>query len=633
MISLLLSAALSLAAPMVLADAEELEALRALEDDKLITARERATAILKARRSMVATYVMGYVHFIGEGNFPRARFLFDAAKRALLARYGDPPQDPDARAWHRQILRDQRWLMGNMDLREAELAIIDEHDREYTPKLDAWRIWPLIKLGRFEEARAIGLRLKEAEDEVDRLKAYNGLLTIEDELRHRQGSWDWSTRAVEATQGRSCVILENTGLSARRVLNIEQIEPLQQRAIKAEERDCPNSPYLGLSTAHLIAGRFQPSIAAMKEVRAEPRSGQARMQNEMQIRGRFVEILYALGQLGPALERAEEIIDWPDRKGTSSISQETQMLSDLLLHAAVIEARLIELRERFAARGLVQSVALYQEAQALLVSRWEKRRMAHRLAADPTRFLDLMRPYWTDVVPWYAGISLDVFGLGATRAALAAARAVDDEPIPRLRAYYDALEAELLWREGALAAAERKIEAALAEIPELDALLRLRLLALGVDAARRLRGEVDEAAWHALLTGWPTALRILDVALPAHVTHDGAPLSAAIAARLGASPRLTRGPFEVAVGQIEGRTRLCVRAPGGFQYSCAEVTAEINAQAADDEARIIAAIDAFHAEALAPKVELTQRDINSLDGSPIRVDAKQAISELLGDTP
>ena len=40
-------------------------------------------------------------------------------------------------------------------------------------------------------------------------------------------------------------------------------------------------------------------------------------------------------------------------------------------------------------------------------------------------------------------------------------------------------------------------------------------------------------------------------------------------------------------------------------------------------------LDAFHVEAFSPKVTLTQSDLNSLDGSPVRVGADEVVKKVM----
>ena len=42
-------------------------------------------------------------------------------------------------------------------------------------------------------------------------------------------------------------------------------------------------------------------------------------------------------------------------------------------------------------------------------------------------------------------------------------------------------------------------------------------------------------------------------------------------------------------------------------------------------------LDRFHRKVFAPKIDLTQREINSLDGSAVRGDADQVLRDVLGE--
>ena len=75
----------------------------------------------------------------------------------------------------------------------------------------------------------------------------------------------------------------------------------------------------------------------------------------------------------------------------------------------------------------------------------------------------------------------------------------------------------------------------------------------------------------------------------------------------------------------ESSSEICII--GRKRYGCGRIT---HAELDDDVDRIAAAIDAFHDDAFAPKIEMTQMDISSLDGRSIRSDARQAIDALIG---
>ena len=54
------------------------------------------------------------------------------------------------------------------------------------------------------------------------------------------------------------------------------------------------------------------------------------------------------------------------------------------------------------------------------------------------------------------------------------------------------------------------------------------------------------------------------------------------------------------------------------------------ADAVIDSDPVLAAIDGFHSAAFSPRVSLTQADLNSLDGSTVRVDADEVLKGVLG---
>jgi len=613
---------LSLLSPGLRGDAAELEALASLDAGKLIRAREQAQKLLSKEDSFIAHFVMAKVHHQGEGNNARARFLLEQLKARLLREHPLPLRDPEVRRWYKRILLAQEWVLADMDLREEELEIIDEHDEHFQPSRDPYRIWALVKLRRYKEARLLGERLILSDNRAVRLKAYNGLLALEDEARNRKASWEWALKATEATRRKSCVVLSNTALAARRAFRLKEALRFDQEALKAKDHDCPTSPYSQITTVQLIMGRFQQSLSALKLLQEQPREGRLRVQNEMQIKGRAVELLYALGQFKEALIRVEEIIDNPDRQGTTSVSAENFALANALLHQTVISGGLERMRERVAARKIWERFELMEELKESRLSRWEKRRMALRLAAQPRLLRDMIRPYFTDVMPWYAGEMILLFGAGLMSAAIEDARAHEPDFAPLPGAYLDALEAELAWRQGEHEEALQLSKAALQNLPKDDRLLRLRV--------QGFRNDIKAAGprgWHEIMHSWPSLVRILGLSIPAWVKHDGDELAARVASRLLSSPRLHPGEaeaaFQIFISRKEKQLSLCLSAPDGFQYQCAQSESE----------EIPAILETFHDKIFSPKLELTQKEINSLDGAPIRLDADHAVREILGEDP
>ncbi|MCA9546257.1 MAG: hypothetical protein KC613_17755 [Myxococcales bacterium] len=628
LVLLLLLAALPALAQRLPGSAGELEAYASLDARKYATARRQAEAILDEGPSLIATFVLGSVHYRGEGNHPRGLFLVREAKRMLVERYGEPPDDVAWQLWHKRIMLEEQWLLGEMDRREDQLKALDEHDRFYQPPMEVRRIWPLLKLGRFDEARAIGNRYIHDDDQWVRERAYNGLMAVEDEARNRQASYDWGQKGLTDSRKESCIIATNLALAARRCFKFGEAEEYDQIALKANDQSCPTPPYNQLAVVHLIQGRYQQSLSAIKELRKQPRTPDVRVQNEMDIRARLTELLYAMGQHEQAEKRVREIIARPDRAGLTSASAENIRLANHTLFHAVITARIHQQAERAAVRNLLGSWEARWQAQQLGTLRFEHARQAMKLAAEPQLVVDMVRPYYTDTMPWYSATLIDMLGTGVIQGMVRQARQMEPDFPELAGAYLDAMAGEVAWREGDWAQAVALADAALAKLPEPAVLLRHRVRAWRADALTRQGGDPRDE-WAAVMNRFPTVMRLLDLALPVTVTHDGSAAAADAAERLGRSPRLAvragGAPFEVRLNAAEKGLSLCLYSAGGGRVNCAESEDGL------EEAGVITACDLFHDTVFAPKVSLTQSDINSLDGRPQRVSAQDALKGLFGD--
>lgn len=615
--------------------AEELEALTSLDGSKYARARRQAEAVLAAApESIPGLYVLATVHHRGEGNHPRALYLVRKARRLLEAAYGKVPEDPRWQLWHKRLLFEEQWILGEMDERQGQLSLLQYMDEIYRPPEPVRQIWPLLKLRRFEEARQVGRDHLHAPEDWVRERALNGLMAIEDEARNRKASYDWGKRGLEETRGESCIIASNLALAARRCFLFDEAEQYDRIALKADDDSCPTSPYNQLAVIYLLQGKFQQALSAVKELRKVPRAPDLRVQNEMDIRARLTELLFALGQLPAAEDRVSEIVARPDRAGMTSASSENIRLANLTLYAAVMTARERQHLERAAIRGFFGGFDERLTAQRKAAARWEQVREAVKLAAHPYLLVDMVRPYYTDVLPWYSPILIDMLGEGVLAAALREARSVSEDFPAKAHAYLAAFEAELAWRDDDLEETRRLTTKAMEALPAQAVLLRLRLTALRADATQRVGGDAT-ADWQQVLENHPTLLRQLDLAVPVMVASEGSPEAAEAARRMQDSPRVkvrSKAAFEVRFeGSGEG-INVCLNSARGTRIHCAEVKAsEANPSVDGLNALALAACDAFHDKVLSPRVELTQIDINSLDGRPQRVSASEALKGLVGE--
>ena len=242
-------------------------------------------------------------------------------------------------------------------------------------------------------------------------------------------------------------------------------------------------------------------------------------------------------------------------------------------------------------------------------------------------------------MPWYQGHLIDVVGEGVLSEALeqAAAREQQEPDGPHkafAMAYFEALRGELAWRKGALKEAIAFAEKALGGLPERAALLRRRVMAWYGDSLLR-RGRHDDARtqFQEVLQHYPTTFRHLGLTLPVSFSDDGSPQARALVAVLKNSRRLAPGNlgFQVRAQLSNERLELCLATERGHHFQCVVEPAAKHAKTEALESRLLAMADLFHAKGFAPGIELTQRDINTLDGSPTRGNVDDVLKGILGD--
>jgi hypothetical protein len=176
----------------------ELEAFFALVSQRMIRARELAEKLLTQQPdSFVAHYVLGEVEHDAEANFPRAVFHLERAKVLFDQRFGDPPGDGAPFRWHSRILLALANAYGEIERHHEKLALLAHYNELYDPDALAERAWPLMKLRRFDDARAAVDDALATGDPRQREIALNSLCAIEFEAGNDIASYDACKRAMD----------------------------------------------------------------------------------------------------------------------------------------------------------------------------------------------------------------------------------------------------------------------------------------------------------------------------------------------------------------------------------------------------------------------------------------------------
>jgi hypothetical protein len=629
-------------------------------------------------KPILGALVLAQVYEESEGNFPKALFWVRQALEWIIKDCGERPKDLRAQQLHRDLLLQESMVLGSMDRRQEQLNALERYESIYQPPKNDRKIWPLVKLGRFEEARQIGLKQIKSDNSFVRNRAFNGLMAVECEARNRKASYDWGMRGHIDAQKKSCVIALNMGLASRQCFKFDEEERFNRLALNAAQEDCSSSPYIQSSATYLIRGEFQKSISALSSW--VPSTAMEWSQSHMRVKARRAELMFGLGVWYRGLKEIYEVVTYPDRSaGTDSASEEMLNLESYVLYWALLEGERIAAEERRAVRSIWGSLKRQSRRVSLAWRQWRVKRQVIRYATYQHNLIDLIRPYFSSVMPWYSTTITHILGGGVLRSSLASARRSEVDDYPEIAsAYFDGFEAELAWVEGDYPQVLMLIERAIASIPKAARLLRYRLTALRWAARSEQNNlyELDDDL-HLLLSEYPLPLRLLDLKIPVKVSLSGGDLAEEVHTYLKRSPRfIIDESASLSLQIIEGDQviKLCLIGARGNRYRCAETLTDLKKERAllqrrrqgqkgqphdiqharsqvkggdkdqradtDDKTSrdewstplepnaALRLVDRAHQELFAPLVELTQKEMDTLDGNIRQLKAEDALDML-----
>ncbi|HKU40278.1 MAG TPA: hypothetical protein VJR89_19090, partial [Polyangiales bacterium] len=163
-----------------------------------------------------------------------------------------------------------------------------------------------------------------------------------------------------------------------------------------------------------------------------------------------------------------------------------------------------------------------------------------------------------------------------------------------------------------------------------ELLLRARTLALCSEAARTL-GRPDALRFYEqAFQADPGVFRRLDLKIPVRIQASG-DVGESVASRLSGSPRILEDDAGLLL-RVDGNNTggsACLYSRDQSTLGCGKVSAI----ATDDADSVVAKlVREFHEKVFAPRIDMSQSDINSLDGTNlVRDDALKTLFD--GDAP
>ena len=612
----------------------EREAWLFAEAGRHIRARELADGILRKNPdSFVAHLVIGYVNHYAEADFPRALFYLERALALYERRYGPSPEPSKPWRWHATMLKELANVHGTLEHYSQRLAFIARFNLLYEPDMIADRAWPLMKMGRYEEARAAAAQgLSLVDRPSQRAIALNALCAIEFEAGNDGASYVACKRAVD--EGRNggmevtAVDLTNFAESSRSLFKLDEAERI---GLEASELDVSwyGNPWVELAELYTREGRFAEALSALKRVpqyRAQ-RPPHVRDADRNETRRAIASFLLVTSRADDAIAVTDRALVLPDRRSHNSRdpAQDRVVIALLDRRAKLLaaEQRMEEAcAEPFYARPWAFLQASYLRLRAL-----PGKALVERLLRDDTRLSGILRigtAASAILPPWLAGELVDVLGPGIVHDVLEKAHARDSRE--GAGAYYDAFAADVALRAGKEEQAVDRATGALAALAPGELLLRARTLAISAEASWNL-GRTGSALHHyeeAFLAD-PGVFRRLELSVPVRFEVRGDGVAEDVESRLSGSPRLREEDAGLLLRIVANRSggSACLMGSDRSEIGCGRVSAKATDDAGEVAAKIVRD---FHAHLFAPRIDMGQTDINSLDGTNlVRDDALKTL--------
>jgi tetratricopeptide (TPR) repeat protein len=444
--------------------ATEAEALNLYEQEQMVSARTKAEeALTENPNSIVGHYVMGCVLQEAEGSLARAMFHLGRARELYETTWAASAR-PAGAPWelHREILYKVQSLAGQMELFDYQLQVLGYHDYLYDPDLLAEHAWPLMALGRYDEAREFATKASEVRnDPYQKSAGLNALCAIEGEAGTRQPYLDACLAALENAKARAArdpehgsiaVHAYNAAMAAHSTLDFAREEQLALEGVSRLEMT-PANPWRQLARLYVDQGRMTEAVEALREMQRWKRRQPAylREQAHAETDVAFATVLLVAGRTEIGLPAVDRAIDQPDRRGLTTSRPEQALGAHALLRRSLRITDDERTYELAGARGFFGGFGDRMAISGHSSQIWADEERIRSTLADDDRITRTFRIYvkgGIEPIPvWLLGDLIEVLGPGVVSVALRRAREAEGDD-PRMTPYYQALEAEIALQQG-----------------------------------------------------------------------------------------------------------------------------------------------------------------------------------------
>ncbi len=617
---------------------QELQAEKAYMDGKLVEAKKWIEEVFaKNPDSPVALFLMGMIIRESEGNSTRALYYYNQAMAFAEHQCGTRPTTTNCVKWHSWIWAEKIYTLTNIDRPQEAYDEILKYDQIYIPRLDAAKIWPLLKLRRHDEARNIAKFVLEYENNKDtRLTAYNGLCCIEADLNHRIETNRVCTEASK--QMSSMIIHNNTHIAKFSIFDLAGAE-----MIAREGASLPNDMYDSiwpmLIYQYTLEERFAEAISAAQEAANIQRNldGIAHEMTRANHLEGIAQLMMGLGRYEEAYQFAHEVHQLPDRTGNTSVAPEFDQLTNLGFYYVILNAYDHYL-------NVLQTHATWKDKIKYQFKKFEivfekftiARKLMHIMQNDKL-LITLITPYPTysgvdETMPlWMLSQLQSAVGTAILTSANQTSQKQETELLDKSTPYYQAMEAELAYFTHDDTKFLKLSSLAIANLPAQERIRRSLLKTMLAKVMER-QGHATEAmsAYLELLRANPSFMLMLNIALPVNISKNLSGMDAQLQSWILADPRLKKNnqsKITIEVSHQAALHRLCLLDNFNSEIYCKVF--DIQEKKYLTTPRL--AVREFLDEALGAKVDLSQLDMTTLNGAPTKDNNKAAIQNLMSN--
>ena len=569
-------------------EARALEICDALALRENVRARELAQRwIAEQPDSAAAQFALAEVLVRVEGNLARALFHLNRAEELTNYTSLGRAMASGAPEWHYLTISQLSYVHQLMGNQQASLDYLDKIEAVYGQEVESFRGWPLIKMQKWEEARASAESvLATSNDARERSRAWNTLCAVElSELRPAESleACDRSINEDEAlSEGENgdpdTVYLMNASEVSLSMLRMEDAEDYLTRASRYLDPESVGDPWIYLLFLYMNQSRFDEARTALDNMlvwrdQQEPIVGVMNRAEHFLVSAMFLTLA---GYPEDAATLSATALNQPDRTGSYSADEAQKDSIAALINHIANQTAWEQALENAATLDFGDALLARASALTFRFKAWRSARHAAALFADTQVLLNRLRPYApldVHIPEWIEPELITIMGEGVMSTLLEQARTAGAFSLND--GYYFAYHTEIAAQRGDDTRTLENAARALSLLPPQEMLLRARLSARIADAAWRL-GEFEVARnnYEQALENDPSILRRLGLSLPVRISGVDEPFVRQVIGYLEASPRFHAHPEGLSLEVFpQNDLTICLSTLGGAPLSCVQMGA------------------------------------------------------------